>query len=88
MRPNWVFRGVYVLLVGGFLTIAHTLFHATRHGAPTEQGQAHLVGFVLPGGPLFGFAILVVGVVVAVYGIWAPEPPSRSPETQPREANP
>ncbi len=66
MRPNWLFRGVYLLLVGGFLTVIHTFLYWTRHGASTEQGQAQVLDVLFPGGPLLGYGILVLGVVVAV----------------------
>lgn len=62
MNPKVVFGGLYLLLIGGFLTVADSAVRVAGAG-----------GGLLPWTevPLVTYAILIVGVLVAVAGTWA-----------------
>lgn len=62
MNPRIVFGGLYLLLTGGFLTVAQSAAQAIGVGGN---------GFAWTGGPLVTYAVLIAGVLVAIAGTWA-----------------
>ena len=58
MNPNVVFAGVYLLVIGGVVSLVGALLGAELHN---EVQFALVIG---------GFAGQAVGVVTAVYGTW------------------